>query len=66
MREEEKMNVIKLKKRLGMLVGAGLVATLFLVFCNLPAVAAAEKPFKLKFAYVHQTLLAPSICKICR
>lgn len=51
MREEEKMNVIKLKKRLGMLVAAGLVTTLFLVFCNLPAVAAAEKPFKLKFAY---------------
>ncbi len=45
------MNLIKLKKRLGILVAVSLSTTLFLFFCNLPAVGAAEKPFKLKFAY---------------
>jgi TRAP-type C4-dicarboxylate transport system substrate-binding protein len=45
------MGAIKGKKRLSTLISLGLFITLLFVFCNLPAVAAAEKPIKLKFAY---------------
>ena len=45
------MGALKGKKRVSTLVSLGLFITLIFVFCNLPAVAAAEKPFKLKFAY---------------
>ena len=45
------MGAIKGKKRLSTLISLGLFITLLFVFCNLPAVAAAEKPIKLKFGY---------------
>ncbi|NIS63055.1 MAG: hypothetical protein GTO13_20880, partial [Proteobacteria bacterium] len=45
------MDTLRDRKRSDTLISLGVVIALFFVFCGLPAVAAAEKPFKLKFAY---------------